>query len=148
MLEFFKKAFLFNLEGINRVIDFLESTVLLRLLLHYRFVLTIALYFIVMYGQEFWPAGSIERENFYYIGFALFRFLLILSILYRSVRVMNLFSVIVLFVFDVYLAFEVYNEAFCQGTSVLWQEALFTSLALMIVGVLGFVVLDSKDLEE
>lgn len=91
------------------------------------------------YGQDWFVFDSINRQDFYFTAMAIFHFVLVCAILLNALRLMNLFSVSLLFGFAIYLLFEVYNQAFCRGESDYWIAASVTCLIIFIGGMIGFI---------
>jgi len=146
MLKIFKRSFLFYLKYLDMLLHWMEKYVIFRFILRFRFILVIAVYFGVLYGQRLLEFDSPFRKDFYFVGMALFQFLLVLSILYRSIRVTNIFSVVVLFSYSIYLFFEVYNEICCDGQSNFWSAIIIVDIAIALIRIIGFLVIQPKDI--
>lgn len=127
------------IKAFDNVLNILMRFGFVRFLINERFNLLVILYFVVKYGQEYWEQGTPERADFYFIGMAVWSFLVFVALLYRLVRVASPFSVITVLAMCTYLAFEVYNEIFFQSESEMWQEAVVTSCTLLVISVVYYV---------
>lgn len=141
MLNFIKNATAFWSAKGNVAVSFLERYRLTSALVRGRFIIACSVYFFAHFGQELFAFDSISRTDFYFIGMSIFHLLIVAAVLINSLRSMNLFSVVLLFSFSVYLLFEVYNQACCAGLSTYWQEATLTCIFLFIGGLIGFSIL-------